>query len=457
MKKQSIFILALMIGVIFTGCENLLELEPQASISDDVALSTPDNVETAVVGGYAGLGSGNAYGGSYIYLTELLGGSTTEMNWIGTFIQPGEVFGKAILTTNSFINGYWSTSYTVINRANNVLSALDVFGSETARRNRAEANARFLRGAAYFNLIQAFGKAYNDGNPGSNPGVPIVLTPTRVIDASLEVPRNSVAEVYQQVVADLTAARDGLPATNGFYANTFTASALLTRVHLAMGNYAAAAAEANRVLSQSSYSLFPNIADNFNRQVNGAETIFAMQVTPSTGTNDMTTYHAPTPVGRADIPIQDGHLALYEDGDARAGLFVMTGRGRMTTKYNVSRRNITVLRLAEMYLVRAEANFRLTGNAAGVGGVTPAQDINVIRARVGLAPVESVTLESILRERKLELAFEGVGLLDLKRTQGTTSAVTAANIPWNADRLVFPVPDREMIVNSNLTQNPGYN
>lgn len=456
MKKQSIFILALMIGVIFTGCDDLLELEPQASISDEIALSTPDNVETAVVGAYGGIGGGSAYGGSYIYLTELLAAPHEEINWIGTFIQPGEVFDKEILTTNSNINGYWSTSYTVINRANNVLSSLDVFGNETARKNRAEANARFLRGTAYYNLAQLFGKAFNDGNPGSNPAVPLVLTPTRVIDETLEVPRNSVAEVYAQVVADLTAARDGLPASNGFYANTFTASAMLTRVHLAMGNYAGAAAEANRVITQSNYALFGSVADNFNRETNGSETIWAMQVTPSSGTNSNTTFFAPTPSGRGDIQVLDGHLAMYEAGDARAELFVITGRGRMTTKYGTARRNITVLRLAEMYLVRAEANFRLTGGAAGVGGVTPADDINTIRVRAGLDPKNTVTLADILLERKLELAFEGVNYLDTRRTQSNTTTIGGAGVPWNADRLVFPIPDREMIVNGNLTQNPGY-
>ena len=456
MKKQSIFILALMIGVIFTGCDDLLELEPQASISDEIALSTPDNVETAVVGAYGGIGAGSAYGGSYIYETELLAGHHDEMNWIGTFIQPGEVFDKEILTTNSDINGYWSTSYTVINRANNVLSALDVFGTETARKNRAEANARFLRGTAYYNLVQVFGKAYNDGNPGSNPAVPLVLTPTRVIDETLEVPRNTVAEVYAQVVADLTAARDGLPASNGFYANTYTASAMLTRVHLAMGNYAGAAAEANRVITQSNYALFGSVAENFNRETNGAETIWAMQVTPSSGTNSNTTFFAPTPTGRGDIQILDGHLALYEDGDERAELFVITGRGRMTTKYATARRNITVLRLAEMYLVRAEANFRLSGNAAGVGGVTPADDINTIRVRAGLDTKNTVTLADILLERKLELAFEGVNYLDIRRTQTNTTTIGGASVAWNADRLVFPIPNRELIVNGNLTQNPGY-
>src|SRR5690606_23057032 len=153
MKKQSIFILALMIGVIFTGCDDLLELEPQASISDDIALSTPDNVETAIIGAYAGIGGGGGFGGEYIYAMELLAANHDEMNWIGTYIQPGEIFDKEILTTNSFINAYWSTSYTVINRANNILDALDVF-TDQDRRTVAEAEARFLRRTVYYQLVQ---------------------------------------------------------------------------------------------------------------------------------------------------------------------------------------------------------------------------------------------------------------------------------------------------------------
>lgn len=457
MKKFNALFLALFIGVIFTGCDGLLELEPQASISDEIALSTPANVETAVIGAYRSMGVGNTYGGSYIYLTELLASSNADVRWIGTFIQPGEVYNKAILTTNSFINGYWSQSYTTINRANNILAALDVFGSETSRRNLAEAEAKFLRGASYYNLVQLFGKAYNDGNPASNPGVPLVLTPTRTIDESLQVSRASVAEVYQQVIADLTDAKNGLPVSNGVRANTYAASAMLTRVHLAMGNYQAAAQEANRVIESNRYSLFASVADNFNRQANGSETIFAIQINDATSiANSNITFHAPTPVGRADIEIMDGHMAIYESGDARASLFAMTGRGRMTTKYSQPNRNMNVHRLAEMYLVRAEANFRLTGNLPGVGGVTPAQDISRLRERAGLDAVLTTTLEDILLERKRELAFEGVAYLDLRRTQGTTSGVGSPNISWNSDRLVFPIPDREMTVNSNLTQNSGY-
>lgn len=465
MKKFKHIFLALLLGVAFTGCDDLLDLEPQASISDEIALSTPDNVETALIGGYASLGGSNAYGGHYIFLTDIFAAPANEIFFNGTFTQPREVNAKSILIDNSYMAGYWSTSFNIINRTNNVLDALDVFGSDTARRTRVEAEARFLRGTAYYNLVVAYGKAYNDGNPQSNPGVPIIVTPTRVADETLEVERASVAEVYDFILSDLTFARDNLPATNGFLANTYVASAMLSRVYLSMGNFAQSGAQAQRVIESGNYALFPNISENYVRVQNGSETIFAIQNTETTFSNDMAVFYAPTAsFGRADVQVRDPHLENYEPGDARADLFVDTARGRMTLKYasldpsvDPRRRNITVLRLAEMHLIRAEVNYRLTGSGTpGIGGATPEDDINAIRARVGLDPLPSVTLAQVLQERRNELMFEGQLLNDLKRLEGFTVDLNDEQVPWNSNRMVFPIPEREMNVNSRLVQNAGY-
>jgi len=88
MKKIKIYVLALFVGVAFTACDDLLELDPQASISDDITLSTPGNIQTAIVGGYAALSSVNAYGGSYVYLTDILAAPQDEIYFNGTFTQP---------------------------------------------------------------------------------------------------------------------------------------------------------------------------------------------------------------------------------------------------------------------------------------------------------------------------------------------------------------------------------
>jgi hypothetical protein len=152
----------------------------------------------------------------------------------------------------------------------------------------------------------------------------------------------------------------------------------------------------------------------------------------------------------------DKHLLNYEAGDARAALFTATSRGRMTSKYTSttgdSRRfNINVVRLAEMYLTRAEANFRTSATL----GDTPLNDVNVIRVRAGLAALGAVTLDDILKERRNELMFEGVLRMDMRRNQ-VASSIAGAPLAWNDNKLNFPVPDRECNVNSALVQNPGY-
>jgi len=108
---------------------------------------------------------------------------------------------------------------------------------------------------------------------------------------------------------------------------------------------------------------------------------------------------------------------------------------------------VKVLRLAEMYLTRAECNLR-----AGTSvGDAPLNDINRIRIRAGIPSLSSVILLDVLDERRLELALEGQWLSDAKRTQSTISGM-----PWNAPQLVFPIPQRERIENPNLLQNEGY-
>ncbi|MDQ6762728.1 MAG: RagB/SusD family nutrient uptake outer membrane protein [Bacteroidota bacterium] len=137
---------------------------------------------------------------------------------------------------------------------------------------------------------------------------------------------------------------------------------------------------------------------------------------------------------------------MYDPADDRLNSF--NGDG-YTTKFDELYGNVHTIRLAEMYLIRAEANFR-QGTAVGD---KPVNDINVIRNRVNLPSYTAaqLTLSKILLERRLELAFEGFALDDLKRLQGSVG-----NLSWNSPRLIFPIPKRELNVNPNLTQNEGY-
>jgi hypothetical protein len=243
----------------------------------------------------------------------------------------------------------------------------------------------------------------------------------------------------------------------------YTASGFLARVYLQQGDYANALAKADKVIASGYYQLTPNVATPF-RSKNSFESIFEIQqndqTNAGTANDGLTTFYASplnSGIGRGDVRIENAFRNLFEENDARRADLMYLGRKGtnaegvptryFTGKYMEYAANIPIIRLAEMYLIRAEANFRL-GSAVGA---TPLEDINLIRARAGATEYTTLTLNQILLERQLELAFEGHRIHDIKRLKGTTGTFA-----YNAPELVFPIPRRELDVNPNLVQNPGY-
>jgi starch-binding outer membrane protein, SusD/RagB family len=439
--KRNIKSYALLLGFasLLFSCNDQLDIDPKNEVETGVALRTSSDVEAALVGAYDAAGDADVYGGDIMFLADLLA-DNGDIAWVGTYSQPGEVYDKAILENNSFVAATWMDSYRVINIANSVLA--NIGKVDQAKRNRVEGEAKFLRGAMYFELVKLFGKAWVDGNPTSNPGVPLVLLPTSVINEASYVRRNSVAEVYTQVVKDLTEAENLLPGTNGFFATKWAAAGMLSRVYLQQEKFLEAGQAADRVIKSGRYRLEADYADAFNNTANSTEDIFAIQVTSQDGVNEFNTYYSP--LQRGDIEIQNQLIDQYDPSDERLGIF----EDGYTNKFDEQYAVVPILRLAEMYLTRAEASIRTGTN---IGGVTAVADVNTIRARAGLSPRASVTLAQVLQERKLELIFEGQRLHDLKRTRSTIDG-----LPYNANNLVFPIPQRERDANVNLTQNPGY-
>ncbi|MBT28040.1 MAG: hypothetical protein CMO01_00155, partial [Thalassobius sp.] len=392
----------------------------------------------------------------------------------------------------------WLEGYETINITNNVLSGLDVF-DDVEDRNTVEGEAKFIRAMVYFELIRFYAQPYEVGTTNSQDGVPLVLEPTRGITDESNVARSSVEAVYTQIVSDLTDAKSLLPAVNDEFASSSAASALLARVYLTMGNFASARDEASEVIESGNFSLNSSFENAFNNDANSAEDIFAIQVTTQDGTNALNTFFATQRFGGrtgGDIDILNAHLALYEtkdtllssnlvlngsvfelDGDVAS--FITFGNGYslgdtipsgetiswplddrlmmfygettgdvLTYKFTNQFGNVPILRLAEMYLIRAEANLE-EGTTIGA---TPLEDINTIRDRANAPLLASVTLDDVYMERRLELAFEGHKIHDIKRLQGSVG-----NFAYNAEELVFPIPQRERNVNPNLTQNAGYN
>lgn len=425
------------------ACEDRLEIEPAQSISGNVAITSEVNIENILIGAYDESGQGPSHGGQVQVISDLIG-TEDQISWGGTFLAPAEIINRSILPDNGFVSGFWNNAYEVINQTNIVLDNLAVVTSDAAKKDRIEGEARFLRALNYFELLSHFSSG-NDAVPLRTVGILDYAT-------DLSLARSDVPAVYQLIISDLQAASNLLPESNGFFADKYAAEALLARIYLYQGNFAAARDAANNVIQNSGHALSADYAAAFNHDEDNEEDLFAFQVTSQTGTNQLITFYASEGNGGrgGDITVTDNYVALFGNPEDQRSTFFYDSPengGRLTSKYTNQFGNVPILRLAEMYLIRAEANLE-EGTATGA---TPLEDVNTIRTRSGAASLVSISKDLILVERQLELAFEGFFIHDIKRTQGTIGGM-----PHSDPKLVLPIPQSEIDTNPSIQQNPSY-
>ena len=442
---------ALLIFAVALSCDSELELEPRQSIPASTALETEGGLLGLLVGTYAEAGSGATYGGETQMTSDLLG-NNNQVSWNGTFIGPRQFFTKDVLVDNGFVRDTWANHYQVINSANLVIDNQAVIG-DASLRSKTDGEAKFLRAISYFDLVKLWAQQYTTTGNNTQLGVPLRTegkAQFTLEDSQIE--RSSVEDVYALIISDLTAAYNQLPPSNGIFADRYAAQAMLARVYLQQGNYSAARDAADDVLQNSGHSLASNFAGAFNNDTDAVGDIFSLQVTSQDGTNAFITYYASQANGGRgfDIAIEQGYLDLFDDptNDERASFSYDQSGFTLTSKYTNQFANVSVLRIGEMHLIRAESNFRLNTSV----GLDPLTEINALRQRSSATPlVAPLTLDLILNERELELAFEGHLLFDFKRTNRDIGTLDI-----NADNLVMPIPQNELNVNDLITQNPGY-
>ncbi|MCI0522787.1 MAG: RagB/SusD family nutrient uptake outer membrane protein [Bacteroidales bacterium] len=454
------------------SCSEKLDIKPKQSIDAEAALTTPDNVQATLVGAYLKARSSTLFGSQFNEFSELYA-TTGDMIFIGTFQQPREFEDKEATVTNSYVANTWIDAYQLINICNTLLDDETLAILDDEDKSRIEGEARFLRGWVLFEMTRLFGLPYEPGQANSQPGVPIMLSPTKDVSDAVNVARNTVAECYDQVIEDLTTARNLLPPANDVYATSWTARAVLARVYLQAGQYSAAATEANYIIQNGPFALVGHPLQAFNNTSNSPEDIFSFQNNVASNSAWLTIMYASlNGMGRGDYEIQQVFLNRFNPADLR-GMFqedteesytidnitmmyykgvgtIINNGGINTAKWGDYYANLALIRLAEMYLIRAEANFEDPG--ADIGPRTPTQDINTVRARSN-APLYTgpVTRQQIRDERYFELCWEGHRLHDLKRWK-----VNIGSYPYNAGNLILPIPFREMEVNDLLVQNEWY-
>lgn len=474
--SRSAVLLALGLSLGLTACEKQLEIDPFQSVDATTALDSQDKVGSAVIGLYARLGSPNLYGTDLILVPELLA-VDNYIAFQGSFQNYRQIATRTTNSQTTTAETIWRTAYQAINQANLVIDALPVVADEDLKA-QYEGEARFIRADMHFELVRLYAKQYQAGGTNSQLGVPINLVPVKTVEqSSVFQPRATVEQVYAQVITDLESAIELLPEANGTRASSYTAKALLARVYLQQSNFVEAGALADDVITNSGKSLSPTLQSVFTNR-NSSETLLEIQQNDQnnagTANSGLATLFASIgQLGRGDVRVLGSFSGQYEESDARGTDSLSFGRTRKliylgdgarastralrSGKWTAYGQNIPLIRLAEMYLIRAETAFR-------AGSVTTAlADINRIRTRSGATPLTGTQLSaaSILRERQLELAFEGFRIHDLKRT-GTDIFIPAASggvsstFPITSDRLVLPIPFREINVNTLLVQNPGY-
>lgn len=481
-NNKFIFILCLI--VIVSACNK--DLKPYDSKADADALNTLEDLQSATYGAYAGI--------------KVLGYSR-EFFWMS--IYPGDNVALSGATTNPLYNAYnynhfpamsnatnfWREAYKAIYSANRVIEKIS--DGESPELDQLKGENIFLRDLTHFFLVRFFGRPYPQGN-GNNPGIPIKN------NTEIDFPaRNTVKEVYDFVVSDLIKAAELMTVQkDSRFASKEVAYALLSRIYLYKEQNDSAIFYANKVLNSGRYSLMAT--DPYKKYFtlhpeDNPETIFAIRFIPQDNQyysaignqfyNDPVTQatgYGESYASMAFVKLQNENLNDVRHSFIELQRNPTTGdtlkRGNVpkfyVNKYNwqdgiANLSSPVILRLAEMYLIRAEANAKLGNYQEAI------DDVNIIRKRAGLSGAALYTvgdlkgrgsvLDVVLEERRLELFFEGHRAFDLFRNNlplirnypgfhGTDHYhfMVAPTDP----QVIYLIPEHEMNANPNLVQNP---
>lgn len=452
MKFRTLGILAVA-ALTAAACDDPLDPTPQQTIPFAEALDTPDEVRAAVNAMYDALQTcDGGYCRNLVVFPDLY---TQDLSFTGTFTSDREVANRAVTAANTALPGIWGAAYNGINRANNVLASLPALEDEIGEDEYAQlkGEAHFIRALNYFNLANFFG------------GVPLITEPVSEVPDDVGVARNTLAQVHAFVEAELALARAGLPelgADAEGRAGYEAATALLARVHLYQMEWQQAYDLADEIIESGTYGLEPQYFNVFEKEQT-SESILELPFTV-TDAGALSFWFYPSGLGgRRGFAPSANFRGSFEAGDERFDVATQfTGSGSAYgNKYTDIANNaddIPVLRLAEMYLIRAEAAARLGDLGQAI------DDVNVIRERAGLADLAATVdtqvevLEAVLNERRHELFYEGHRFFDLKRFADIVPAAQArlTALGLTGHRLLFPIPQREIDANPLLVQNPGY-
>lgn len=451
--KYTFFILSFFL---INSC-NLLDQESLDGTATDEVFKTADGLRSARLGLYSLLGNQNYYGGYYPLMIDAHSdnGSTG-----GYDIESLDELGEQRLTPPNLYNErLWIALYGTINAANRILDNINnVEDLEDVEKKDIKGEALFVRALGHFDALRTWGEHWNQN---SEWGVPLA-TKTQEVDDILG--RSTVAEVYTQIIADLTEAETLVSDENksNIYINSNAVKALLARVYLFSGDKVNAAKYANEIIASGKYALFGD--KEFSRLYSERQTkesIFELKFDlQNRSLYNSLTYKRPEAV-RPEISFlvsKDlGDFLQKRLGDVRNSTVSLKdndnsinpdGRSQKYRGEDKQDNPAYILRYAEMYLIAAE----------GLGKDKGLEIINILRQKRGLPVLRAIDLDTdakylnaLLDERRSELNMEGHRYYDLARFD-LVSSVLGTDV-----KRVFPIPLREIAATGGrIKQYEGY-
>lgn len=450
MKKLA-YITAITLFIL--GACDVLDVQPYHSIPAEEAITDSAQVQSAITGCYDALQGGGYYGLDYIIWGDLPADNLTH---VGITITWADIDNNTILADNGLVEGTWIAIYRVLNRVNNAISQIPEIDENLlsqAGKDAALGELRFLRALSHYDLMRLYGP------------IPIRDQAVSNDEESLNPPRHSISEVLHVVNNDLDFAIANL-SENLLRGRASQPAAKALKARVALHQYFItdnneylniAIQQASDVIDHPALTIEPDYAKLFSLEPN-SESIFEVAFNEQ-DRNLIARYFAHTSLaGRYEFAPTDFYLDSFDSEDLRKDISVaMAGTAPYAIKFNdvaAGTDPVYVLRLAEMYLIRAEAHAHLQEDPQEI-----LADINIIRERAGLVPATMTSYTALLLEiesqRQKEFAFEGHRWFDLVRTG---KAIDRLENVTSINQTLFPIPQAEIISNDNpgMYQNDGY-
>lgn len=445
---------------LISSCEKVLDVKPVVELADEIALNSTVGLDAAMIGAYNKLQHGDLYGGRFWVSPDMIAGSVKISGLQNTVFEELQLLNKTMSAqSNRIVQSTWQASYEAIGIINKVLAFLpEVNDAEMTDeiRNRIEGECKFMRALFFFELTRLYGYDVSGHGPLAVPVYTEALSP-------FDTPaRASMEEAYAQINLDLDDAATLLVGmnTNG-RATDIAAKALQSRVRFYEEDWAGVIESADYVINsfdgKARGGLASDVLDCFQTGSPDPEVLFAVlssAVDDASGT--LRGYYRVPSNSKFIMSIPylikiGAHVASFDDARARVDHAFVNVAGKVyTTKFDVEFLNVPVIRLAEIYLNRAEARVH-EGNGAGA-----ADDLNVVRERSSAGSYASpATLADCEKERNVELNLEGDYFHNMKRLQKADFAydINGNKYNWDDVKLVFPIPRSQTDVNPNLVQN----